>query len=215
MTGLKTELSSWLNRSDQTARYDTFIALAESEIRRVLRTKHATVATFDTVAADGEYTIANWDEFCELKEVYITAPVDSAGPLDPVTAGLLHNNRRLTRAANSRPRLFTIQDSTITLSPIPDDAYTIAIEFEGLLTPLSDSNASNYVLLAYPDVYLYGCLMHAAPYLDDDARIGTWKGFFDQAIEQLEKDQIRNEYPQRLSQKPPVNFAPIHQKVRR
>jgi len=50
---------------------------------------------------------------------------------------------------------------------------------------LSDSNSSNWILAGYPDVYLYGALTEAAPYLIDDERVGVWKSLYTEAINTL------------------------------
>jgi hypothetical protein len=36
-----------------------------------------------------------------------------------------------------------------------------------------------------PDIYLYGALLQAAPYLQDDARINVWSQLYQSGIEQL------------------------------
>lgn len=216
VTELKTELSNWLNRTDQTARYDAFIALAESRIRRVLRTKHPVTQTIATVVDTGSYSIASLDESPEIKEIYVTAPVASAGTIDLVTAGQLYNNRRENLSSNGKPLLGSLQGSTLLISPLPDAVYTIEIETELLLEPLlAGTNEDNVVLLNYPDVYLYGALVHAAPYIEDDERVGLWKGFLDEALAELEQAQIRNEYPQRLNMGVPMNLAPISTHIQR
>jgi hypothetical protein len=47
------------------------------------------------------------------------------------------------------------------------------------------SNTTNWLLTEAPDVYLYGALVHTAPYLKDDARIAIWESFFAQGIDNL------------------------------
>jgi hypothetical protein len=42
------------------------------------------------------------------------------------------------------------------------------------------------LLTAAPDVYLYGALLQAAPYLKDDARISTWATLYTSAMEDLQ-----------------------------
>jgi hypothetical protein len=54
------------------------------------------------------------------------------------------------------------------------------------LSKLSDSNTTNWLLTAAPDAYLYGTLMQAAPYLQDDARIATWSALYSSALEDLQ-----------------------------
>lgn len=41
----------------------------------------------------------------------------------------------------------------------------------------------NWLITAHPDVYLYGALVESAPYLKDDARIATWAGRLELALE--------------------------------
>src|SRR5207245_438282 len=78
-------------------------------------------------------------------------------------------------AANvpARPRYFTIFSSEIELAPTPDAAYTIEMVYRQLIPPLA-SNGTNWLLAAAPDLYLYGALLEAAPYIKEDARIQTW-----------------------------------------
>jgi hypothetical protein len=38
------------------------------------------------------------------------------------------------------------------------------------------------VLTTYPAIYLYGCLIQAAPFLRDDSRVGTWGQLFTNAV---------------------------------
>ena len=47
---------------------------------------------------------------------------------------------------------------------------------------MSDSRTTNNILTHFPDLYLYGSLLHAAPYLGDDARISIWSGLYQKAL---------------------------------
>jgi len=57
--------------------------------------------------------------------------------------------------------------------------------YYGKLSKLSTSNTTNWLLTLSPDVYLYGSLLQAAPYLQDDARIQVWAGLYQRGIEAL------------------------------
>ena len=48
--------------------------------------------------------------------------------------------------------------------------------------PLSSSNANNWILTGYPDVYLYGALMEASPYLSEDGRVQVWAQLYAAAV---------------------------------
>jgi len=53
------------------------------------------------------------------------------------------------------------------------------------VTTLSASVSTNWMLTNNPDVYLYGALLEAQPYLMDDARIATWAQIFDRVIAEV------------------------------
>ena len=53
------------------------------------------------------------------------------------------------------------------------------------VTSLSDSNLTNWMLVNNPDVYLYGALLEAQPYLMDDARIATWADIYTTVVAQV------------------------------
>lgn len=47
------------------------------------------------------------------------------------------------------------------------------------------TDTTNWLLTNYPDAYLYGALMESELFLRDDARAGTWKQLYDEAIHDL------------------------------
>ena len=68
---------------------------------------------------------------------------------------------------------------------MPDSTYAYEIDYYAKLAKLSVSNTTNWLLTMSPDVYLYGSLLQAAPYLQDDARIQVWAGLYQRGIEAL------------------------------
>jgi hypothetical protein len=54
------------------------------------------------------------------------------------------------------------------------------------LAKLSNSVTTNWLLTSSPDVYLYGSLLQAAPYLQDDARIQVWATLYERALNDLQ-----------------------------
>ena len=59
---------------------------------------------------------------------------------------------------------------------------------------LSDSNASNWLLNYYADAYLYGSLVHSAPYLKDDARATVWAALYQSAIDAINAESERSKF---------------------
>jgi hypothetical protein len=56
------------------------------------------------------------------------------------------------------------------------------------------SGGVNWLFTAHPDVYLYGALMEAAPYLHDDARVPIWKGLLAEAVEGVRRSRTSTAY---------------------
>jgi len=46
----------------------------------------------------------------------------------------------------------------------------------------------------YPDAYLYGALVHSAPYLRDDARTQVFAALYQNAIDAINAESERSKY---------------------
>jgi len=95
--------------------------------------------------------------------------------------------RQKTADTSGRPRFYANIGDTIEVFPTPDADYTMQLQYYAKTPALSDSNASNWLLLDAPDVYLYGTLIQSAPYLQDDARTQTWAALYAAALQSLQK----------------------------
>jgi hypothetical protein len=100
---------------------------------------------------------------------------------------------RFVSTQNSRPSCFTVEGSNFLFGPIPDAVYTAKCLYYKGLDALSSS--AHAVFTANPDVYLYGSLLAAEPFLRNDKRIGVWKGLFDEALMELEVQNSKHAGP--------------------
>lgn len=177
---LKASVADWLNRSDLTAAIPDFIALAEAQMERKLRTRQ--MISRATATIDTEYGAVPAD-FLEVKSFKLqTNPVT---PLQFETIDSL-DNLQSQNPSSGKPRYFSIVGGQIRTVPVPDSSYTAELTYYGKLTKLSSTETTNWLLSAAPDVYLYGSLLQAAPYLKDDARISVWATMYTSAMEDLQ-----------------------------
>ena len=72
------------------------------------------------------------------------------------------------------------------LVPTPDQAYVATIQYHLKLPRLGASQAQNWVLDDHSDVYLYGSLIHSAPFLKDDNRMLMWEDRYEKAKASLD-----------------------------
>lgn len=180
-TELKASVADWLNRTDLTSVIPDFIALAEAQIERTLRTRQMMVRA--TASIDTEYSAVPAD-FLETKSIKLnTNPVTS---LTFETVDALDSLKSTTYISTGKPQLFSIVGGQIRVLPAPDSTYTAELIYYAKLSKLSSTNATNWLLTQAPDVYLYGSLMQAAPYLKDDARIPVWASIYTRGLEELQ-----------------------------
>lgn len=157
--GLKEEIGSFLwNRSDVTARIPSLVKLAESEMRRLLKTRETT--TRRPFAYAGGITGIPHDAH-QIKAINI---VDGAGTrdIDYVTP---EQFSALNASAVGEPRFYTIQNDRVYFHPAGSFSGTMV--YTDSFTPLSDSSASNWVLKNHPDIYLCGALKWGKAWLID------------------------------------------------
>lgn len=183
---LKSTIADYLNRQDLTAQIPTFIQLAEADMNTRLRCREMIVRA--TTTNDDEFVRLPLD-FLESINLQLT---DGQSPLRFVTldeADII--NKRQTYTA---PTFYSLMNGAIELVPPPATGADVEIEmvYYGKITALSDSNTSNWLLLKAPDVYLYGALVHAAPFLMDDQRISVFGSFYSQRIEALNDESQKS-----------------------
>lgn len=176
-TELKSSIADWLNRSDLTTVIPDFISLAEAQIERTLRTRQMIIRA--NASFDAQYGAVPAD-FLEVKSLKLT----STNPITPMTYLNIDalDNEIAKYTASGRPKFFGVVGDQFRIVPTPDANYTTELIYYAKLTKLSSSVASNWLLTANPDIYLYGALLQAAPYLQDDARIQTWATLYERAL---------------------------------
>lgn len=79
------------------------------------------------------------------------------------------------------PRAYCIEANQLRLAIPPSSARTLDITYFGAPPAITDA-ASNFIMDASPDLYLYGSLVHSAPFIGEDGRMTMWKGFYEQAL---------------------------------
>jgi len=184
---LQSSIADWLLRDDLTSVIPTFISLAEAKFNRRIRdyrmVKRAT-AEVDTAY----FSIpSDWQE--NIRFQLNTSPITT---LEYVTPDQAAEEKRLYNSSG-RPAFFTMIGDQFQIVPAPDSTYDAELTYYAKIPVLSSGNTSNWLLEKAPDIYLYGALMEAAPYLDDDARIQVWGGLLEQSMNaiQIESDRAK------------------------
>ena len=180
---LQVQVGDWLNRKDLAAQIPTFIQLAEARIRRDLRDRRQEVRAeaqvygeYMTLPCDHVETIRVIadDKILRLADKFNIERFELLGPV----SFYRHYNDQLQFMP----------------PPDPDDGARVVIEYIAEVTPCSSENQTNWLLEQSPDVYLYGSLLAAEGYLQDDGRIPIWTQAYGEAVSALNMASDRAEY---------------------
>ena len=212
---LQVAIADWLNRTDLTNVIPNFIELVDARLNRLQLTREVKElfladGTGDlgfnafVPAAGSKSAIPLTESMTNLRSLVLFAveDADTPGTFNPplnapviklVSLEQVYASRSFNTTAR-QPLEAAVLPDRIVLSPLPDAVYRWQITVE-VHEPLSDALPTNTVLRTAPDVYLYGSLVEASPYLKDDPRVPVWEQRFQQGIAELEQVRERTEWP--------------------
>lgn len=181
---LQTAVANWLNREDLTSVIPDFITLAEATFNRNFRVKE--MIERDTATVDSGYVNMPTDW---LETITLITTGSPPVVLEYVRVHDLNEVRATQRTGD--PIVYTIINDKFQLFPAPTSDTTVEIVYYAKIPVLSDSNTTNWLLTSHPDIYLFGALLQAEPYLKNDERLQVWasmyKGVTDSLVMQSER----------------------------
>jgi len=187
---LQTAVANWLDRDDLTDRIPEFIALAEAKMNRNLRISLMENVSTDILMANGTRDYSLPTGFTGMKEFHLTtSPIT---PLSYITPEMM--NRMWAGSNTGRPQAFTLFSDAgtrkIRVGPSPDSDYTTSMLFLKKIDALSTTNTTEAMLTENPDVYLYGALLEAEPFLMNDSRVQLWANMLEKVAQDLQERDI-------------------------
>jgi len=185
---LQASIGDWLNRSDLTTVIPDFITLAEAQFNRNIR--HRRMVERATATLDSEYSAVPADWLESIRYQINTNPITVMEFVSPDQAALLKGANGTT----GKPIYYTQIGQQFQVVPAPDSgsAYTGELTYYATIPALSVSNTTNWLLTDSPDLYLYGALLQAAPYLQDDQRLSTWGTLYERCLNDLKVSDERS-----------------------
>jgi hypothetical protein len=200
---LKTAVADWLDRNDQDAVIPSFIQLAEKDMEQKLRHHKMVTKCYSSVDADdGVVTLpSNWLEARNLEIDDLQITYQSPDVLDMF--------RSTDDGTYTVPRFYSFYGPNIEIWPVPTEDYTVEMDYYRTIPALADSvDGTNWLLTASPGVYLYGSLVHSAPYLRDDPRVALWDKMYESALQVLQGGSERAMTSgSRITRMPNVNLG--------
>jgi hypothetical protein len=179
--GLKTTIADYMNRDDLTSIIPSFIAIAEAKFNRKLRVRQMIKRAEAQIETAFFAYPADW---LQAKEFQLnTNPIVRLGFVTEAQGDDLKAGRF---TAAGQPLYYTITGSQLEFIPSPDTTYSAELTYYAKIPALSDSNTSNWLLAYAPDLYLYGALTEASPYLKDDERLAVWGQLYTNSLGDIE-----------------------------
>ena len=188
-TELKAAIADWLLRDDLTAVIPSFIALAEAQMQREIR--HHKMMQRAEAEINTRYFVLPVD-WLETARFHVTG--DQPSRLELTSMDDMLQMRELNANTGGKPTHYAHIGDQLEVFPTPNATYNVELLYYQKIPALSDSNATNWLLTAHPDVYLYGALMQAAPYLDADQRLQVWAGLYGSAVNSINAESKKARY---------------------
>ena len=179
---LQSAIAAWIARADLGPNIPDFIALFESAANRRLRLRQQESAA-TLVPASAVATLPA--DYLAWRRVTWTGQVPLE--LEYVHPSYLHALYPTLPAGT--PRLFTIEGGSLTVAPSSDTALTF--DYFQKIPSLSNSNTSNWLLAAAPDLYLFGALAEAHGFVKDAESLALWKARRDELFDELERLDVK------------------------
>jgi hypothetical protein len=172
---LETALANWLNRADLSDRIPEFIELAEARMNRDRRLRVVDAITRDTLTVNSQFTALPSDFARMVNCEYQSDPVLPMEALSPQQMDV-HRSQGTT----GDPRYYCVIGNELEVVPVQSEDATLGIVYHRRISALSDSNTTNWLLTAAPDIYLYACKLEACLYLHEDERVPVFQALYDQ-----------------------------------
>lgn len=187
---LQATVANYLNRDDLTTLIPTFITLTENRLNRELRVRANMVrATTTTTAGQAFYDLPS--DLIELRNITYDSNSQSHALryLSPESV-----SREYGTILSGQPRAYTNLGNDLKLTPTPDAAYTISINYYSQLRSLSDNVTTNDVLAEYPSLYLFGSCLEGAIYLNDTDQTNRFGSVFQKALDDVQRAEEAARY---------------------
>jgi hypothetical protein len=191
-TNLQTTIADFLNRDDLTAVIPTFIQLAEAQMNREIRHYNMEQrATGQQSGGDQWMQIPN--DWLETIRLHVIA--QGTSPVTLTSRAAMADIRAKNEDVSTKtPYLYCHSDSQFELYPTPSEDMDFELLYYQKIDNLSSTTTTNWLLEDAPDVYLYGALLHSAPYLADDARVAVWGQMYAAAVQNVNMSSEKARY---------------------
>ena len=170
-------LTRYLKRPDLVDLYDNWLDFASTRIDTECRLSQQEYRS--TAVANSQFLPLPID-YLEMRNIQI-----NSYPLEYQTPAQLDCLR--LRNLTGKTRYYTVMNGQVELLTTPADDSTAEIEIfyyakQPVLVSDTDTNA---ILVSFPNLYLYACMLEAMPFIEHEKGQQTWGSMFQQTVKTL------------------------------
>ena len=186
---LQTAVANWLDRDDLTARIPEFIALAEARFNRILRLRSMEAKyTANTVA--GQRNLALPANYIQMRNFQVNSnPLTTLSYVTPEIYDRLWGG-----STSGTPKFYTILANEVSFGPIPASVMQVEMLFYKKFDNLSVTTTTNLLLTDAPDIYLYGSMLEAEPFIMNDERVPLWAAALERAVTDMQEQDNKDRH---------------------
>lgn len=185
---LKLAIARWLGREELTARIPEFIALCEDRIALDLRVRAMETSADLTINAQ---RVSEPTGFLEQIRLYRDSS-DQKG-LEYFDTPVFWTRGFVNESGT--PIAYTIEGQEFVFAPNPSSTHTGKILYYKRFTALSADSDTNWALTNLRGLYLYGALLEAYTFLEDDAGQLKYASLFEDIVERANQASRRGRFP--------------------
>jgi hypothetical protein len=178
-TTLQTAISDWLARSDLTTFLPNFTQNWEEDFYRESKNWASWMETALSVSIASNVAAVPSD-YLGLKIAYIDG--QTSAPLKRISLDQLY--QRYPRSLGTGQAVYIARNgSNFEFGPEPSSGTLVGTYYAKQTALRSDADGSNWLTTNAPDLCLYGSLIAAEPFLQNDKRLPLWQSMYATALE--------------------------------
>lgn len=177
---LKSDVASFLHKSNLTDVIPTFVRLAESRIRTDIRVPAMQTMTDLTISGQSVSLPAN---FLDPIRLYLNVAYQRDLMFRP--PNVFYTSQENERSGN--PTIYTIEGQSIKFAPTPTDSPTAKLLYWAAWDVLSSDSDTNWLMTNHYPVYLYATLAEGSSYLEDDQQAQKWGALYSTAVQSVNR----------------------------
>lgn len=187
-TELLAEIAGYTTRGDVEQVIPLWVQFAEADFNR--RLHHRKMVARKTATLDAARTALPSDWLSAIN-------IEVNGRIPSRLAYLSPSDLDKARddyETSGIPLYYTLVGDEIEVAPHPSGTATLEMLYRARIPALSTGNPTNWLLTEAPDLYLFGALAQALPWLEGDARAQSWVDKAEALLAQLNTHDERARY---------------------